>query len=82
MPRLDHRAGGLRSEAQKPKMLPIFAILHPMPLTAENMKDFYFSPDGCFLVAVHGSRNVTLWDLTVVMNHTLPDFQLQKQAAK
>ena len=80
--RLDHRQGGFRSEAQKPKMLPILAVLHPLPLTADNMKDFYFSSDGCFLVSIHGHRNVTLWNLTVVMNHILPDVQLQKKAAK
>ena len=80
--RLDYRASGFRSEAQKPFMLPILAILNPLPLTSDNMKDFHFSPDGLFLVAVHGHRNVTLWDLTSVMNHTLPDSELQKHATK
>ena len=80
--RLDYRASGFRSEAQKPKMLPILAVLNPLPLTSDNMKDFHFSPDGLFLVSVHGQRNVTLWDLSIVMNHTLPDSELQKNAAK
>ena len=80
--RLDFRASGFRSEAQKPKMLPILAILHPLPLTSDNMKDFHFSPDGLFIVSIHGHQNVTLWDLTVVMNHTIPDSELQKKTGQ
>ncbi len=77
--RLDFRANSFR-EAAQPKMLRILAVLHPMPLTSENMQDFHFSPDGMFVVTVHGRANVTLWDLPKVTDVLMPEDKLQLHA--
>ena len=77
--RLDYRANSFR-EVTHPKMLRILAVLYPMPLTSENMQDFHFSPDGMFLVTVHGTRNVTLWDLVKCVDALTPETTLKGHA--
>merc|ERR1711871_658549 len=59
--RIDSR--GSFKDMEKARKLDICCILHPLQHAGSEIRALSFSPDGTYILSVHDSPTLTLWDI-------------------